>query len=178
MFILHLGARHYVCVFKCVCVCTCVCVCMHVFVSGPLNNRSLNCMGPLMWIFSTKYIQEYFLIQTWLNVWIWRTDLLLHLDFWLGEGWHPQPPCVLKGSAVFIYVCVCMCVRVCVCVWDRFSFNFQNQLYTVGTIVLQFIDTETELENSVGHPKSHTRWNTQSHPSCTEKVDNVKEKPP
>ena len=29
MFILHLGARHYVCVFKCVCVCVYMCVCMH-----------------------------------------------------------------------------------------------------------------------------------------------------
>ena len=58
MFILHLGARQCVCVFKYVCVYVHVCIyiciyihthtCMHVFVNGPLNNKSLNCMGPLM----------------------------------------------------------------------------------------------------------------------------------
>ena len=153
MFILHLCARYYVCVFKYVCmymymymcVCVCVCIhthtCMHVFISGPLTSTSLNCMGPLMWIFSTKYIRQCFVTWTWLNVWIWRTDLLLHLDFWLGKGWHPQCPCVLQGSAVFMYI------YMCVFIYYRFSFNFQNQPYKVGAIVLQFIDTETELEN-------------------------------
>ena len=130
MFILHVCARYYVCVFKYVCmymymciyIYMCVCVCvyvyiyihthtyMHVFVSGSLTSTSLNCMGPLMWIFSTKYIRQCFVTWTWLNVWIWRTDLLLHLDFWLGKGWHPQRPCVLQGSAVFIYIYMCVCV--------------------------------------------------------------------
>ena len=164
------------------CVCVYMCVCMHACIcKWTVEQQEFELHGSTYvnffhqihtGVLSDPNLIECVDMENWLTV---------ALGLLAGGGLaSPTPMCSSGVSCIYICVCVhvCACVCVCVCVWDRFSFNFQNQLYTVGTIVLQFIDTETELENSVGHPKSHTRWNTQSHPSCTEKVDNVKEKPP
>ena len=75
--------------------------------------------------------------------------LTVALGLLTGGGLVPPTPMCSSGvSCIYIYMYVCVCYR--------FTFNPQNQPYKVGTIVLQFLDTETELENSVGHTKSHT----------------------
>ena len=185
MFILHSGARHSVRVFKYVCVWVCVHVCVYIY----SHTYMYACI--CKW---TLEQQEFELHgSTYVNFFppnTYRSTFWSKLDWMCGYveltysctwtfGWRrvgtPTPYVFFRGQ---LYLCVCVCVCVCVCERDRFSFNFQNQLYKVGAIVLQFIDTETELENSVGHPTSHTHWNTQVPPSCAEKVDSVKETPP
>ena len=103
MFILHLGARHYVCVFKCVCVCVYMCVCMHACIcKWTLEQQEFELHGSTyIWSFflsvvNTEVLHDLLLVEsTDLELWIQRNHLYRGVTIsymWIFDCTEGQQP--------------------------------------------------------------------------------------
>lgn len=59
-----------------------------------------------MWIFPNKYILQYYMIHSWLNLRTWNLryggmTVKLYVEFWLHGGCCPSPHDV-QGSSVYV----------------------------------------------------------------------------
>lgn len=48
--------------------------------------------------FFKKYVIKYYMIHSWLNMWVWKVTVKLYTSFWLFRGSEPQGPTLIKGQ--------------------------------------------------------------------------------